>query len=526
MENKDNKKPSAPIQKKSAAKKPENKTEPKTVEHIPGPKTATKKPSNSDQFIKNPTTEETQLTSEAVLTLAQRIKRAQIMRREAPKIERAREISRTRFAREDQLKNRAEVLARRLVKKKFAGQRGYDYQKLSTSEKMAIDAMVDKKVDLIHRLAKRLFPVVKRKEVARMLARHQGVNATPGASPVNIMNSYDHGVEIVEKKLRKVPKGKSGLPKKYELPGEPEINAELAKQFARQKDLPPEMARPTIADIKVRKKGKLPKSPHTIRAQKTLGESDGPVVWSKGNISIEKIGNKFALYNGKKKTQEFSSLDQAKKIAQPLTEQIAGLKKKAEKSGISYGTLKKVYDRGMAAWRTGHRPGTTPQQWAFARVNSFITKGKGTYHGADKDLREEVELNEWYIDTANKYKPSRGDSIVTNNGGRVFGRVERVDEVSVYFRSQSDQRVYKTEINNVSKVDHWDGTLNENHSPSCPDYEEKKPSLSKRMKKAINIKEAQRDADFKMEKYVDRSGKTRFRKVRKIDDVDKEEGEG
>ena len=28
-----------------------------------------------------------------------------------------------------------------------------------------------------------------------------------------------------------------------------------------------------------------------------------------------------------------------------------GLKKKAAKSGISYGTLKKVYNRGMAAWR-------------------------------------------------------------------------------------------------------------------------------------------------------------------------------
>jgi hypothetical protein len=39
----------------------------------------------------------------------------------------------------------------------------------------------------------------------------------------------------------------------------------------------------------------------------------------------------------------------------------------------------------MAAWRTGHRPGTTPQQWAFARVNSFITGGK-TRTTADKDL--------------------------------------------------------------------------------------------------------------------------------------------
>ena len=63
-----------------------------------------------------------------------------------------------------------------------------------------------------------------------------------------------------------------------------------------------------------------------------------------------------------------------------------GLKKKAAKSGISIGTLKKVYNRGMAAWRTGHRPGTTPQQWGMARVNSYITKGKGTYYGADSDL--------------------------------------------------------------------------------------------------------------------------------------------
>lgn len=69
-----------------------------------------------------------------------------------------------------------------------------------------------------------------------------------------------------------------------------------------------------------------------------------------------------------------------------IFEEIDGLKKKAEKSGISYSILKQVYNRGMAAWQTGHRPGTTAQQWAFARVNSFITKGKGTWGGADSDL--------------------------------------------------------------------------------------------------------------------------------------------
>lgn len=78
----------------------------------------------------------------------------------------------------------------------------------------------------------------------------------------------------------------------------------------------------------------------------------------------------------------------------PILEEIEGLKKKAEKSGISYGILKQVYNRGMAAWQGGHRPGTTPQQWAFARVNSFITKGKGTWGGADSDLASKVRSNE------------------------------------------------------------------------------------------------------------------------------------
>ena len=77
-----------------------------------------------------------------------------------------------------------------------------------------------------------------------------------------------------------------------------------------------------------------------------------------------------------------------------LNEKIEGLVKKAEKSKMPYSILKKVYDRGMAAWRTGHRPGTTPQQWAFARVNSFITKSSGTWGKADKDLAKQVRGEE------------------------------------------------------------------------------------------------------------------------------------
>ena len=80
---------------------------------------------------------------------------------------------------------------------------------------------------------------------------------------------------------------------------------------------------------------------------------------------------------------------------------------KARKFGVSLGTLKKVYKRGVAAWNSGHRPGTTPQQWGHARVNSFLRKGK-TYHTADKDLREGTEqLNELKKETMQSYLEKR-----------------------------------------------------------------------------------------------------------------------
>ena len=76
--------------------------------------------------------------------------------------------------------------------------------------------------------------------------------------------------------------------------------------------------------------------------------------------------------------------------AKALIEAITAVKNKAAKTGMPYSVLKKVYDRGMAAWKGGHRPGTTPQQWAMARVNSFVTKSSGTWGGADKDLAKRV----------------------------------------------------------------------------------------------------------------------------------------
>lgn len=86
----------------------------------------------------------------------------------------------------------------------------------------------------------------------------------------------------------------------------------------------------------------------------------------------------FKIYLEEKRYSMYDSID--------LEEGPDGIAAKAKKSGISPETLKKVYNRGVAAWKTGHRPGTTPQQWGMARVNAFIVKKKKGGLNHDKDL--------------------------------------------------------------------------------------------------------------------------------------------
>ena len=111
---------------------------------------------------------------------------------------------------------------------------------------------------------------------------------------------------------------------------------------------------------------------------KDFEKSDSPQF--KGKSKEKRKEMAIAAYLSKNEELEFYQLD----------EKIAGLVTKAKKSGMPYGILKKVYDRGMAAYKTGHRPGTTAQQWAFARVNSFVTKSAGTWGKADADLAKQV----------------------------------------------------------------------------------------------------------------------------------------
>jgi hypothetical protein len=84
------------------------------------------------------------------------------------------------------------------------------------------------------------------------------------------------------------------------------------------------------------------------------------------------------------------------------------LEERAKVTGVPLKYIKESYNRGMAAWRTGHRVAATQQQWGYARTASLLLKGK-TYYTADSDLvrnakKESSTAKKWWnsLDSFNK----------------------------------------------------------------------------------------------------------------------------
>jgi hypothetical protein len=178
------------------------------------------------------------------------------------------------------------------------------------------------------------------------------------------------------------------------------------KKYGKMSDDNPAAYKPAPGDSTAKTKT----SKHTKKFKQMFGEASladmrvrtRPHMGLNKNGSV-KIDKRFKMF--KKTVNEshedliFEMLDLQSEIEYIHESAIETIKKKAEQTGIPYSILKKVYDRGVAAWKTGHRPGTTPSQWGIARVNSFATKGKGTWGKADKDLAAKVRNEEIEIFT-------------------------------------------------------------------------------------------------------------------------------
>ena len=93
---------------------------------------------------------------------------------------------------------------------------------------------------------------------------------------------------------------------------------------------------------------------------------------------------------GSTKTEQFNLTEEAENA----------LRKKSQEYVISYNILKEIFDRGMNSYATNST--MSAQQWAFARVNSFIKGGK-TRTTTDADLWEQHSINEaWWNDLWSK----------------------------------------------------------------------------------------------------------------------------
>ena len=338
------------------------------------------------------------LQERAPLTLQQRIKKARVMKRLAPKLKRQREIKKFRMAPTERLVQRARKLARNLLRKKMAGKRGEKYQSLTPSAKIQVDQLIAKKASSVERIAKRMLPMVRKKEIERIRSAR--------SSKKESLERLETQFEVLSEKVKtpqdpEIADRKGTQPKRYHSGLSKSTKAARDAHFkkgAKMDDDNPAAYKPAPGDATAKTKP----SKYTKKYKELFGEQDA-LDRAQERIKREKEANKRrhdrqldrartqdARTGVRKASQDNRGVSSSVSEAYELTEKsMDALKKKASKSGVSYGTLKKVYDRGVAAWRTGHRPGTTPQPWGYARVNAFITKKKAGNLNHDKDLANE-----------------------------------------------------------------------------------------------------------------------------------------
>jgi len=380
------------------------------------------------------------LELDEALTIQQRRMRAITMRKYKSKIAQGRRRMAKKAASMDKLKLRARKAAIKIIRKKVAGKKGEKYNSLSPSEKMLIDKRVATKKSAIDRIAKKLLPKVRKADLAKLSGK-KSVNEefesfllneefntlfeepTTGQDP-DIKDKKGTQPAVYYKGLAKSTKDKRDAHFKKHgkkddddnsaykpAPGDAEAETKTSKHTKRYHQMfgkegavkldrrfrafrtrkeEVELAEITINTDAEKRLKRQHKDERQNLSKEHEREMDG--------LLTRELRKKITSINKEEFESDKALIDFIEETTNDIFDQVTldeakgdeGLKKKAEKSGMPLGILRQVYNRGIAAWKTGHRPGTTPQQWGFARVNSFITKSSGTWGKADKDLADKV----------------------------------------------------------------------------------------------------------------------------------------
>jgi len=315
------------------------------------------------------------------LSISQRKAIGRRMKRLAPKMQRLKKIKAKKMANTDVIKKRANKAAIAVIRKKVAGDRGKNYASLAPTDKIQVDKLVQKKSSLIPKIAKKLLPKIRKAEIERLKKARGGVKEELDYDA--LFEAVAQDKDIKDREGTQPKKYHSGLSKSTKAKRDAEFKKGAEKDSDDPTAYPDKHAGDTGAKTKLSK--------HTKKYRDMFGE--GEVDSAKEKIDREKASDKkkHDRMLDRARTSDTKAKNQEESFE--ITEDSAtALKKKSEKSGISLGILKKVYNRGMAAWKTGHRPGANQQQWAYARVNSFITGGKTRTTG-DADLWKQHKGN-------------------------------------------------------------------------------------------------------------------------------------
>jgi L-rhamnose mutarotase len=175
------------------------------------------------------------------------------------------------------------------------------------------------------------------------------------------------------------------IPKKH-LGKHPRIMKREVKKHSGKEDSDASAYKDWDADYKSGKAGKGEKIPtkvskYTKKYKEMFGESeefqDQKNIINFDNFQEEIEKAAFEVFQSLSE-EELNEGSASGSVDNPNSASHKALKKKSQKSGFPLGILKQVFKRGKSAWKKSHFAGVAPDQWAHARVNSFIVGGKTT----------------------------------------------------------------------------------------------------------------------------------------------------
>lgn len=390
--------------------------------------------------------EEFEVVDEAVLSLSQRRKRSMQFKRMQTKIQRARMLAMRKFADKKHLALRSRRQARTALKKRFSP--GKDYESMATGQKITIDKRLDKMKPVVGKIAARLLPKVRQAEIRRKMSMGK-VQET-----IQVNEAFTQVFQEATDQSRLDQLIRYGLADKSMLStikrsvgklstGE---NLNTSERKSMESLITTLLDMVTSSDALFRMtKTKLQKESVELLEQDdedinldglymakieiaTLIDDaedimemlyeieEEPEAWitSKISLATDYIATvkDYLEFNGSENEAEDDSEDiededesnveeallsmskedfgEFYEEFEDILEELGGLKKKSEKTGIEYSIIKEVYQRGLNSY--DENSNMTAKQWAFARVNSFVSGGQTTKED-DSDLWESTEKN-------------------------------------------------------------------------------------------------------------------------------------